>query len=71
MCLCTSKWFDRIILLFIFLNCVVLAMESPDLDPSGWVCYVSCFGLFNAIVGQVLTKTKLTVIYISWRQVQD
>ncbi|XP_065065604.1 voltage-dependent T-type calcium channel subunit alpha-1H-like isoform X3 [Rhopilema esculentum] len=33
--LCTSKWFDRVILVFIFFNCVVLAMESPDLDQNG------------------------------------
>eukprot|EP00794_Sanderia_malayensis_P008795 gene8795-9735_t len=31
--LIANKWFDRIILFFIFFNCVVLAMERPGLHP--------------------------------------
>ena len=32
-----NKWFDRVVLAFILLNCVVMALESPDLDDQSTV----------------------------------
>lgn len=33
--------FDHVVLLFIFLNCITIALERPDIDPSSTV---SCWG---------------------------
>ena len=32
-----NKWFDRVVLAFILFNCVVMALESPDLDDQSTV----------------------------------
>ncbi|XP_019646539.1 PREDICTED: voltage-dependent T-type calcium channel subunit alpha-1G-like isoform X11 [Branchiostoma belcheri] len=31
--LVNKKWFDHVILIFIFMNCITLAMERPKIDP--------------------------------------
>lgn len=34
-----NKWFDRVILFFILLNCVVMALEKPSLKSDDKVSY--------------------------------
>lgn len=34
------KMFDHVILLFIFLNCITIALERPDIQPSSMVTYI-------------------------------
>lgn len=35
----SNKWFDRVVLVFILLNCVVMALERPDLPKDSEVSY--------------------------------
>lgn len=32
------KMFDHVVLVFIFLNCITIALERPDIDPHSTVC---------------------------------
>jgi len=32
-----NKWFDRVVLVFILLNCIVMALERPDLPSDSTV----------------------------------
>lgn len=34
------KMFDHVILLFIFLNCITIALERPDIQPNSMVTYI-------------------------------
>ena len=34
-------WFDRVVLLFILINCIVMAMEEPGLDKNSEVVKIS------------------------------
>ena len=37
----TNKWFDRVVLTFILLNCIVMALEKPDLSDDSKVSFDS------------------------------
>jgi len=35
----TNKWFDRVVLTFILLNCIVMALERPNLSDDSTVSH--------------------------------
>ena len=41
--LIAQKWFDYTILIFIFLNCITLAMERPAIEPDSVVSFLLSF----------------------------
>ena len=48
-----NKWFDRVVLTFILLNCIVMALERPDLPSESTVSssIMSNLSLYHRLLG--------------------
>ena len=63
----TSMWFERVVLTLIAFNCVVMAMESPDLnDKDDWATFFRISNLAFVIVFalEFLVKVQNTDSFI-------
>lgn len=57
------KMFDHVILLFIFLNCITIALERPDIQPNSMVTHTS--NLHSHVLAQFLQFTVKLNVFIN------
>ena len=62
-----NKWFDRVVLVFILLNCIVMALERPDLPSDSTVSSPHrSFILRPRLYGEKLSRVEGSPAYPSY-----
>lgn len=52
--------FDHVVLVFIFLNCITIALERPDIDANSTVSPPPQIRLWPPLLGEFQGRTELS-----------